>query len=159
MIKGVHVDNAAWAVLVAIGSLGSGIVSSLGTTASMRRGTRDERRKEIDDRIDAKDRVDAKITVHASSCKLSDHLAEVIERNQEEVADDLEQERRERSIGREANHASIERMRVEIVDGQKEILEHVVKIQTVQAEQGARLDAHDKEITRLRDGKNGGRRE
>ena len=145
-------DAVEWTILVALGSLGSGIVSSLSTTASMRRGGREERRKEIDDRVDAK------ITAHASSCKLSDHLAEVIERNQEEVADDLEQERRERSLGREANHASIERMRVEIVNGQKEILDRVVAIQTTQATQGARLDAHEREIIRLRDGKNGGGR-
>ncbi len=152
MWKGDNMDNAAWAILVAVGSLCSGIVSSLSTTATMRRGNRDERRKEIASMIDSK------LSAHASSCKLSDHLAEVIERNQEEVADDLDQERRERAIGREANHVSIEHMRVEIVSGQKEILERVVSIQTTQAQQGVRLDAHEKEILRLRDGKNGGGR-
>jgi hypothetical protein len=149
MFKGVRVDNAAWAVLVAIGSLGSGIVSSLSTAASMRRGSRDERRREIDERVDAK------IASHASSCKLSDNVVELIERTQADVAVDLDHERDERSRGRQANQYAIEHMRVEIVAGQKEILERVVAIQNVQAAQGARLDAHAVEILRLRDGKNG----
>ena len=153
MFKGVHVDNTAWAILVAIGSLGSGIVSSLGTTASMRRGNRDERRKEMGEVADAK------VMVHDNGCKWSEELAKSSERNQKAVATALEDERHERSIEREADHARLERMSVEIVQGQKLILEHIIVIQTDIARQGTRLDAHDVEITRLRDGKNGGRRE
>ena len=161
MFKGVHVDNTVWAI---VGSICTGIVASIGTTVSMRRSSRDDRRKE------AGEIADAKVSAHAATCRFPIDLAEVIERNrlnvsaelersQKEIFADLENERGGRKVDRGLDQVSIEHMRVEIVTGQREILTRVVAIQTVQATQNEKLESHEKEILRLRDGKNGGKRE
>ena len=158
---GGRMDNSVWAI---IGGVCSGIIAGIGTTASMRRANRDERRKETGEIADAK------VSAHAATCRFPIDLADVIERNrlnvsaelersQKEIFADLETERSERKIDRELDKVSLEHMRVEIVTGQREILTRVVAIQTVQATQNEKLESHEKEILRLRDGKNGGKRE
>ena len=157
---GERMDNSVWAI---IGGVCSGIIAGIGTTASMRRANRDERRKETGEIADAK------VSAHAATCRFPIDLADVIERNrlnvsaelersQKEMFADLENERNERKVDRGLDQVSLEHMRVEIVGGQKEILERVIVIQSTQATQNERLDNHSLEIMRLRDGKNGGPR-
>ena len=153
-------DNVAWNVLVA---LGSGIVSSVGTTMTMRRA----KHEDLDKRID--ERACVLIGEHKDGCPSGDRIESSMRMVKIDLGNQIAREKHERESDRSEDRDRIvvlgDRLSAgqeELQGGQKEIVKQLATVVVAVTEIRGHLETMDSErktlageVERIRDQQNG----